>query len=48
MNEKTEKLVKYGTAVLSIAVSILTMWLNERKQERLIEEKVTEAIANKN
>ena len=51
MDNKTDNLVKaiglVGT-VLSVASTLITSWANDQKTDKLIEDKVQEAIKNMN
>lgn len=51
MDNKTDNLVKViglvGT-VLSVASTLVTSWANDQKTDKLIEDKVQEAIKNMN
>jgi hypothetical protein len=44
MSDKAMKWIGYGITVLGLGVSVITTWLNEQRQERLITEKVVEVI----
>ena len=47
-NGKVIKAIEIAATVIGFGVSILTDWVNEKKMDEKIEEKVNEALASRN
>lgn len=47
MNNKMIKIIGAAATVIGIGVNLITDWVNEQKMDEMIEEKINEALAQK-
>jgi len=47
MNNKSKWIKAIGVAVIGVGVNLITDWVNEQKMDEKIEEKVNEALAQR-
>ncbi len=44
MNGKIVKIIGFAATILGLGASVVTDWVNERKMEQMVDEKVKEAL----